>query len=44
LSRPLPFTQKHDCESTNSGSGNELVKPNNFGFLKKRKEGSSGKE
>jgi hypothetical protein len=27
-----------DCESTNSGSGNELVKPKNFDFLKKRKE------
>lgn len=30
--------QKNDCESTNSGSGNELVKPKQFDFLKKKKD------
>ena len=38
--------QKNDCQSTNSGSGNELVKPKQFDFLKKKKEmkqqGTSG--
>ena len=30
--------QKNDCESTNSGSGPEILKPKNFDFLKKKKQ------
>ena len=30
--------EKNDCESTNSGSGAEMMKPKNFDFLKKKKD------
>lgn len=36
--------QKNDCQSTNSGSGPEMLKPKNFDFLKKKKEMKEGKQ
>lgn len=38
VSPRVNFEKQRDCESTNSGSGNELLKTKNFDFLKKRKE------
>ena len=31
------MVEKYDCESTNSGSGQELLKTKTFDFLKKKK-------